>query len=559
MPDDVRLTSTVFQLRDLVRMAETGHLRPAAFSRPQVWTPDQVIDLFDSILHGYPIGTFIVIEEPAPEGDIAFGNIVIHAPRDDRALIIIDGLQRITALAGALSGMRSRYQDKRFEVYYDIEQGKFVTGPNVRDSMLPVYIAASSPYLITWMQQHPFLSEREIDACWRLSGILNDYMVQIIILAGADARNTALEVFTRINTSTPLTKSDLARARSSRFGAVDYGLERLQAEVERTGFGRMSDSLAAECALAVVEESDDVIGRDGSTRKRPRQIFQRMSPSLQRDAVDRARKIIGPTAQFLREEAAIPHIKLLPRRAILPILMQYATRYGPPAGRAGELIRRWVWRCGTVSATNMRPRLLTTLDTQRNALSSATRLLDSLPPYPGPHWRPDMAALRLGRINGRLNTLALLSLRPHLLVPVDDLIESTEVPLSVTHIFAPWLDEASSAFSALLPRGFVENRPISLASYVLHPPVDQAQLLEAVITTGSADADILTGHCIDTNALGFLQRGDFDEFVEYRQRQMFEATLRRVQSMARWGFRDHGSLPDVRDDSRYMDEFSDEY
>jgi hypothetical protein len=144
-------------------------------------------------------------------------------------------------------------------------------------------------------------------------------------------------------------------------------------------------------------------------------------------------------------------------------------------------------------------------------------------------------------------------LRPHLLVPVDDLIEPADVPISATQIFSPWLDEASSAFSALLPRSFIENRPISLAGYVLHPPAKQTQLLEAVMEMSSANADVLTGHCIDTTALGLLQRGDLDEFVDYRGRQMFAAILRRVQSMARWGFRDHGSLPDIHEDSRYVD------
>ena len=79
---------------------------------------------------------------------------------------------------------------------------------------------------MAWIREHPFLSEHEIDACWRLSGILADYMVPIIVLAGADARSTAFEVFTRINTSgASLTKSDLARARSSRLDTIDHGLE----------------------------------------------------------------------------------------------------------------------------------------------------------------------------------------------------------------------------------------------------------------------------------------------------------------------------------------------
>ena len=240
MPDDVRQDTHSFRLRELVEMAMTGHLRPAAFSRQQVWRSSQVIDLFDSILHGYPIGTLVAIEEPAPEEDVVFGNVTVHAPREDRALIV-DGLQRITALVGVLHGMRSIYREKRFEVYYDVEQDKFVPGPFIRDSLLPVDIAANRPDLSAWIRERPFLSEREIDSCWRLSGLLNGYMIPVIVLAGADARSTALEVFTRINTSgAMLTKSELARARSSRFDTVELVfLERLQAEVERTGFGRM--------------------------------------------------------------------------------------------------------------------------------------------------------------------------------------------------------------------------------------------------------------------------------------------------------------------------------
>lgn len=559
MPDDVRQTSTHFRLRELVELAVTGRIRPAAFSRPPAWRPNQVVDLFDSIAHGYPIGTLIAVEEPAPEEEVAFGDISIDAPREERALIIVDGLQRITALVGALTGMRGMNKGKRHDIFYDLEDAKVATGPLVRDSMLPVRVAANGSDLAAWIRGHPFLSEREVDACWRLSRILNEYMIPIIILAGSDVRNTAPNVFTRINTSgASLTKSDVARAQSSRFDTVDLGLDRLQAEVERTGFGRMSIGLAAECALAVAEEAVNIADDATSTRQKSRQMFQRLPLSLQRDAVDRARKIIIPTVQFLIQETAIPHISLLPRSVMLPTLMRFVSAYGPPTGRAGELMRRWVWRSGTVSSTNRRLIFPAALDSQKTALGMATDFLDSLPSYPGPHWRPDTSALRFSRINGRLNTLALLSLRPRLLVPADDDAEQADMPISVMHNFAIWLDGASSALSPLLPHSFLQSRHVSFASYLLHPPVKQARLLEAIVAMTSEDADLLAGHCIDRNALGFLQRGDFEEFVEYRQRQMFEAILRRVQSMARWGFRDHGGLPDIRDDPRYTDEYSDE-
>ena len=553
MPDSVRQSIQYYRLRELVQMAEIGRLRPAAFSRPQTWRTGQIVDLLDSILHGYPIGTLIAIEESAPEEDVVFGNVIIHALPEEHALIIVDGLQRITALVAALSGMRNAHRDKRFEIYYDIERETFVTSAPIRDSMVPLYVAVNGPDLVAWLRDRPFLSEREIDACFRLSAVLNDYMVPLIRLAGNDARNTALEVFTRINSrGVSLTKSELAkaRARSSRFDAIDLGLERFQAEVERTGFGGMSASLAAECAVAVAmaEESDGIKGQDASSQKKTLGIFEQMSPTLQKDAIDRARKIVIPTIQLLRQEAGIPQIRLLPRPTILPILMRYVTTYGLPIGRDRELIKRWVWRCATVSTADLRLKSSKALDAQGTSLAAATSLLDSLPSHPGPQWRPDMSALKLGRIGGRINTLALLSLRPHLLVPIDDLIETADVPISSIHIFSPWLDETSSAFSALLPRNYIENSPISLATYVLHPPVRQARLLEAVTQTSSANSDhLLAGHCIDINALALLRRGDYDHFVEYRERQMFAAILRRVQSMARWGFRDHGSLPDIRE------------
>jgi Protein of unknown function DUF262 len=554
VPDETRQATKYYRLLDLVQMAETGRLRPASFSRQQAWHPDQVVDLFDSILHGYPIGTFIAIQESAPAADVVFGNIVINAPSEQGALIIVDGLQRITALIGTLSGTQSTPKNERHEIYYNIERHELETGRATRDSMLPVRIAANSSSLISWMSEHPFLSESAIDDCWRLSEALIEYAVPIIILDGADARSAGPQIFARINsTGASLTKSEITKAtKPSRSGTADLGLERIQNEVERTGFGRMSADLAAECSLAVAEESDGIITSPTSTHQRPQQLFEQLPSSLQKDAVDRARNFIIPAVQFLRLEAAIPHVRVLPRPAVLPVLMRYVGTHGPPVSRAGELIKRWVWRSSTVSTVNMRIQL-SALDTPSDALISATSLLDALPANPGPQWRPDMAALRLGRIDGRLNTLALLSLRPHLLVPVDDLPEPTDVPIPATHIFSQWLDEAPSAFTPLLPSSFIESRPVSLASYMLHPPAEQAQLLETVIMMRPEQADALAGHCIDKDALLLLQRGDFDQFVEYRERRLATAIVRRVQSMARWGFRDHGSLPEVSDDSKHAD------
>lgn len=558
MSEQVMLRNLHVSLPSLVEMAETGMLRPAAFSRPHVWSSRQVADLFDSIFRGYPIGTLLVIEQPADEEDVLLGDILIHAPGDDHAMVLIDGLQRVTAIVGALAGPQGRSSADRFQVCYDIRNDKFGAGPPGNTFMLPVHVAADSHALAAWMRDHPFLSDSDLNACWRLSGAIRTYAVPMIILSGAEAWQTAQEIFTRINASgAPLTRSDIARARSGQAIVIKDGLNKLQAEIERSGFGQTTLDLVAQCALAVVQEGSNPVRRR-PIWTRPSQSFAQLPQPLQEEAVERAQTALIPVTTFLRQECSVPHIKLLPQRSILPTLTWFVDNYGPPQGRTQELLRRWTWRCGTVSG-DFQLELSFAQATNSTAISEATKLLDSLPSPDGGHWTPDMSIAGLNKTNGRLNALALLSLRPHLLVPLGDIMDIDDVLITTPSVLIPWLDNASSAFIELLPWKFTDRRPSSLGGYLLHPPADQRRLMEAVTGIDSTDISSLAGHCIDRTSLALLKQGDFDTFVEYREQQMREVILKRVQSMARWGFRDHGRLPSISDRSEYADGYHDEY
>ena len=558
MPEQVRQTTMQVSLDWLVHMAEIGRLRPAPFSRPQVWSARQVADLFDSIYRGYPIGTLLVIEQPADEEDVLLGNALIHAPSDERALILIDGLQRVTAIVGSLSRVQDQSASDRFQICYDFKRDKFITGPPAKTTMLPLNIAFDGRQFGVWMREHPFLTDEERDACWRLSDALKTYSMQIIILAGADAWSTAREIFTRINASgATLTRSDLARARSGRVTTAKSGLERLQIETERSGFGLLSIELAAQCALNAIREP---VGSLASRPiwARPQQTFEQLSTATQQHAIDHAQSAMIPAIEFLRQKAAIPHVRLLPQSAILPNLVRFIDIYGPPAGRPQELLKRWAWRFGTISDNSLiQP--INTHGVQETALDAATHLLDSLPQSVGPDWRPDMSVASLNYPHGRINTLALLSLRPPLLVPPDNVVGPADVLITAPPILIPWLNEVDSTFCELLPWKFTERRPTSLGSYLLHPPAEQRRLMEAVMSKHWADADLLSRHCIDRKALNLLVGGGLDEFVEYRERKMSTVILDRVRSMARWGFRDHGNLPSISDNSQFDDRYGDEY
>jgi len=88
-----------------------------AIQREFVWKPSQIEELFDSLMRGYPIGSFLFWEVKAENvGKYAFFDFIVdydeRTPHNDPAAVpngqgviaILDGQQRLTALNIALRG-----------------------------------------------------------------------------------------------------------------------------------------------------------------------------------------------------------------------------------------------------------------------------------------------------------------------------------------------------------------------------------------------------------------------------------------------------------------------
>lgn len=88
-----------------------------SIQRPYVWEPEQIVKLFDSLMRGYPINTFLFWElEPSHFGDWEIYRFVrdfrqgdIHndpaSLRDDQKVtLVLDGQQRLTSLLIGLTG-----------------------------------------------------------------------------------------------------------------------------------------------------------------------------------------------------------------------------------------------------------------------------------------------------------------------------------------------------------------------------------------------------------------------------------------------------------------------
>ena len=79
-----------FRLSELRDLVATGRVRIPDFQRSFRWTNQDVVALFDSLHHGYPIGNLLMWKRDAPEHRVIVGSIEIDAPRRSDALWLVE-------------------------------------------------------------------------------------------------------------------------------------------------------------------------------------------------------------------------------------------------------------------------------------------------------------------------------------------------------------------------------------------------------------------------------------------------------------------------------------
>ena len=100
---------------------DEGRIKIPVFQRDFVWGKPQTAKLIDSILKGFPIGTFILWKTKERLGHMRnIGNINLpEPPRGDSIQYVLDGQQRMTSLYAARKGVRITRDNEEID-YTDI-------------------------------------------------------------------------------------------------------------------------------------------------------------------------------------------------------------------------------------------------------------------------------------------------------------------------------------------------------------------------------------------------------------------------------------------------------
>ncbi|MBA4719462.1 MAG: DUF262 domain-containing protein [Nitrosopumilus sp.] len=196
---------------ELISEIEKGIIKIPKFQRDFVWSIDKTAKLLDSILKGYPIGTFILWQTSERINDIKnVGNLDIpDTPDGTKVQYVLDGQQRITSLFAAYRGAKIQKTGEKKTTDYrnifvnlngdiDVNDEQLITAEPIGEKYLSLHDVLNFGY-----EKHKELSDRfsgdELDTINSYSRAFATYEFSTVVLRKEDI-DSAIEVFTRINT-----------------------------------------------------------------------------------------------------------------------------------------------------------------------------------------------------------------------------------------------------------------------------------------------------------------------------------------------------------------------
>ncbi|MGF1524246.1 MAG: DUF262 domain-containing protein [Leptolyngbyaceae cyanobacterium] len=525
----LRLQADTLTVEGLVDRVKRGSVRVPDFQRPLRWTSDNVLLLFDSIYQGYPIGSFLMRQAHAPADAIRYGPVKVSAPESNSALWVVDGQQRLTALTVGLARGEEMptTPDDPWVVYFAAEEQAFRVPP--RSGVFP-----STWVPITQLLDASALSEWIFN--WQHSG--NQVLRKSVFDAGARIRQYEIPVYIVETDEEELLRDIFYRIN-------DTGKKMEWVDVHDALFGRKSDEPStlnglanALQSLGVGRPSEDqllaaIIAFKGLDPTRSISEHYRRDPDVLRDAVHDALSALRRVLTFLKTNAEIPHLRLLPRTLPFLVLTKFFGFYSEPNSRTLELLVRWTWRTLLgIKSVHENTLLRHSLNAIEGSEQEKTmqRLLDIIPSTPGKRFvLPQKFDARAA--DSRIALVALSSLRPRnpedgKPIDIADLIERHD----------------RNAFCRIIGPGIEATHGPS--NRILLPPIAGGIRKELVrlITKEGADSRILRSHCIDEEAGEKLLKGEFDEFLSLRGKLLEERVGVLGSRLAAWAKNDRPSI-----------------
>lgn len=195
---------------DLISEIQKGVIKIPKFQREFVWSIDKTAQLLDSILKGYPIGTFILWQTDERINDIKnIGNLTIpETPEGVKVQYVLDGQQRLTSLYAAFLGAEIKKTGEKkvtdySQIFVDLEKSIEDDEEHVITAEKPegehISLSDVLNLMENMMEIQKRFSEEHFSKIHAYSRAFDTYDFSTVLLRKENI-DSAIEVFTRINT-----------------------------------------------------------------------------------------------------------------------------------------------------------------------------------------------------------------------------------------------------------------------------------------------------------------------------------------------------------------------
>ena len=320
-----------------------GRLRIPQFQREFVWTMKKSAYLLDSIIKGYPVGTFIIWRTDERLRSLRnIGKIDLPEPsKNEYVDYILDGQQRITSLYAALKGETVERDDgsqddfSNIVIDLDAKDDEQIVKVRGRDSLNPTVIPLKTLY------EGKFATLKAFDD--KYHDKINDYTEKIksynysVVQVSRAPIGTATEIFTRMNEGgTRLSTFEIMVAKT-------YDSEKGFDLAEK--YKKLSGNLAVidyETLpnITILQLISLVI-----TKECKRNVILSLNKDKVIDTWNAVADAVYHAAEYLRNYYRIPVSRLLPYNTlVVPLAYFFYKQKDPPNPAQEKYLNDFFWR-----------------------------------------------------------------------------------------------------------------------------------------------------------------------------------------------------------------------
>lgn len=237
-------------LREVYDKLDKGIYGIPVFQRDFVWAKDKIVDFFDSIWRGYPVGSILLWK---PDISIASKDIITDKVlvKKNPSYFVLDGRQRLSSFFGCVKPN----SNPKFKLFFNLETEQF----GYKEGKYPL-IRVSDVYntftllnklqeILDFYKKNPTKGMELANKAKLLNSILQGYTMSEVYISNCSLKEAEI-VFARVNSrGTDITHTFMLQATSFEQNGrlLTDIMDEIRGDITSYGFGTMSNEDLLNC------------------------------------------------------------------------------------------------------------------------------------------------------------------------------------------------------------------------------------------------------------------------------------------------------------------------